>query len=64
MAGRNEAAQFITIRMAMRELNMCRASTMRLAVEAGALLKYGNTQRIDWDKLKTYFKENHAEKVI
>jgi len=61
---RHENAEFITVKMAMRELNMCRASTVKLAAEAGALLRYGNSQRINWNRLSSYFKENYIEKVL
>ena len=61
---RNENAEFWTVSMAMRELNMCRASTVKLAAEAGALLRYGNSQRINWNRLSSYFKENYIEKVL
>lgn len=57
MANRNEKAQFLTVQMVMKQLNMCRASTIRLATEAEALLRYGNVQRIDWQKISNYFKE-------
>lgn len=50
--------------MAMKELNMCRASTVKLAAEAGALLRYGNSQRINWNRLNSYFKKNCIEKVL
>lgn len=58
---RNEKAEFLTVTMAMKELNMCRASTVKLAAEAGALLRYGKAQRIDWNKLSRYFKTNYIE---
>lgn len=61
---RNENAEFITVTMAMQRLNMCRASTVRLATEAGALLRYGNSQRISWNRLNSYFKENYIEKIL
>jgi len=49
---RNEDAEFLTVSMAMKELNMCRTNTLKLATEAGALFRYGNAQRIDWNRLK------------
>lgn len=58
---RNENAEFITVRMAMKELNLCRTSTVQIAREAGALFRYGNLQRIDWAKLSSYFKEKYIE---
>ncbi len=61
---RNEKAEFWTVSMAMKELNMCRANTVRLASEAGALLRYGNSQRVNWSKLNNYFKENYIERIL
>lgn len=58
---RNEKADFLTIKMAMKELNMCRTGVVELAKEAGALIKYKNIYRIDWNKLSNYFKENYTE---
>lgn len=58
---RNENAEFLTVTMAMKELNMCRASTVKLAKEAGALRRYGNSQRIDWKRLKEHFNSAHKE---
>ena len=61
---RNDKEEFWTVSMAMKELNMCRASTVKLAAEAGALLRYGNSQRINWNRLNSYFQENCIEKVL
>ena len=47
--------------MAMQELNLCRSSTVKLALEAGALLRYGNVQRVDWKKLSEYFRKEYKE---
>lgn len=58
---RNGKAEFVTVPMAMEQLNLCRASTVKLAHEAGALLRYGGTQRIDWEKLSTYFRREYME---
>lgn len=58
---RNEKAEFLTVPMAMQELNLCRPSTIKLAQEAGALLRYGNVQRIDWEKLSAYFRKEYTE---
>ncbi len=58
---RNENAEFITVKMAMQNLNLCRTSTVKLAKEANALLRFGNAQRIDWNKLSKYFKEKYIE---
>ena len=58
---RNEKAKFLTVPMVMRELNLCRASTVKLAKESGALLRYGNAQRIDWDRLNNYFTRKYTE---
>lgn len=60
---RNENAEFLTVSMTMKELNMCRANTLKLATEAKALFRYRNAQRIDWNKLSSYFKENYIEKI-
>lgn len=60
---RNEDAKFLTVSMAMKELNMCRTNTLKLAKEAGALFRYGNAQRIDWNRLSSYFKENYIEEI-
>ncbi len=60
---RNEDAEFLTVSMAMKELNMCRTNTLKLATEAGALFRYGNAQRIDWNRLSSYFKENYVEEI-
>ena len=49
--------------MAMKELNMCRANTLKLASESGALLRFGNSQRINWNRLSSYFKENYVEEI-
>lgn len=59
---RNENAEFITIAMAMQNLNLCRASTVKLASEADALLRYGNVQRVDWKKLSDYFRKEYKER--
>lgn len=59
---RNDKAEFWTVSMAMGELNMCRASTIKLAAEAGALLRYGNSQRINWNRLNSYFKKTALRK--
>lgn len=58
---RNKGATFLTVPMAMEELNLCRSSTVRLALEAGALLRFGNVQRIDWEKLREYFRKEYRE---
>ncbi len=58
---RNKNAEFITVKMAMQNLNLCRASTVKLAKEANALLRYGNSQRVNWGKLSEYFKEKYVE---
>lgn len=58
---RNEKAEFLTVPMAMQELNLCRPSTVKLALEAGALIRYGNVQRIDWKKLSEYFRKEYKE---
>ncbi len=60
---RNEDAEFWTVSMAMRGLNMCRANTLKLASESGALLRFGNSQRINWNRLSSYFKENYVEEI-
>lgn len=52
---RNENADFLTIPMAMQKLNLCRSNVIKLAKEAGALLRYGKVQRINWKKLNDYF---------
>lgn len=59
---RNERAEFVTVAIAMKKLNLCRASTVKLAKEADALYRYGNSQRIRWDRLKEYFEKEYAEK--
>ena len=58
---RNENAEFLSVPMAMRKLNLCRSNTVKLAAEAGALLRYGKAQRIDWNKLSEYFKRECRE---
>lgn len=58
---RNKGGTFVTIPMAMGELNMCRASVVKLAREASALYRYGNAQRINIQKLKDYFVKEYAE---
>lgn len=58
---RNEKAGFITVPMAMQELNLCRSSTVKLALEARALIRYGNCQRINIEKLKAYFVKEYTE---
>lgn len=59
---RNENAEFITVKTAMQKLNLCRANTVKLAKEANALLRYGNVQRINWNKLNGYFQSKCMEK--
>lgn len=52
---REKNARFWSITMVMQELNMCRSNVIKLAREAGALYRYGSTQRVDWDKLCGYY---------
>lgn len=61
---RNEKGDFITPVMAMHRLNLCRATTVKLASDAGALFRVGHVQRIDWCKLSGYLKDNCAEKMF
>lgn len=58
---RNENAEFWTVSMAMKEMNLCRASIVKLAKEAGALYRYGNAQRINMQKMKEYFLKEYLE---
>lgn len=59
---RNADAEYLTVKMTMERLNLCRASTIKIAKEADALLRYGNAQRINWKKLSEHFMKNYTEK--
>lgn len=58
---RNEEAEFLTVSMTMQKLNLCRASVVKLAKEAGALFRFGNSQRIDYKRLNEYFRKEYKE---
>lgn len=58
---RNNHADFVTVKIAMQEMNLCRSSVVNLAREAGALIRYGNCQRININKLKSYFIKEYTE---
>lgn len=58
---RNDNARFVTTDIARERYNLCREKLIKLAREAGALIKYGRTVRIDVEKLDSYFVREYAE---
>jgi hypothetical protein len=57
---RDESAPFITVEMAQKRYNLCRGNTMKLAEDAGALIRFGRACRINVEKCDTYFVEKYT----
>lgn len=45
---------FITVDMACKKTNFSRYTIMKIANEAGAIIRVGRSVRVDWDKLHKY----------
>lgn len=58
---RNDNARFVTAAMATGRYNLCKENVLKLAKEAGALIRYGRNVRIDVEKLDAYFVREYAE---
>lgn len=58
---RNVDARFITVQMAMEHFNLCRSSVMKLAKEAGGLIKAYGVVRIDVEKCDNYLVSQYTE---
>ena len=56
---RNADGDFLPIELAMKKINLCRANTVKLAQEAGALFKIGKAARVDWAKLRDHIDRNY-----
>lgn len=61
---RNDSGEYLTVPITMRKLNMCRSKTVKIAADAGALIRYGKSQRINWNKLDGYIQANCIEKNL
>ena len=58
---RDEEGVFITDMQAQRRYNMCREGVMKLAEEAGAIIRFGRRLRIDTVKCDAYLRKEYAE---
>lgn len=54
LKNRNEDGRLLTYEQTAKRSNLGRCTIMRLAREAGALVKIGRTARVDWDTFYNY----------
>lgn len=57
---RNKDARFTTIEMEQQDCNLSRGNVMKIAKEAGALIKIGRVYRIDDEIFKNHFVANYT----
>ncbi len=57
---RNAAARYRTIKQMMLDTNLCRATVVRLAKEAGAYIAVGRAIRIDSEKFFRYVSDEYG----
>lgn len=57
---RNSNGALVTVNDAMAQLNMCRSATIKLAEEAGALIKFGKRTRININKTIDYVMDEYT----
>ena len=58
---RNAAARYKTVPQMMNETNLCRATVVRLAKEAGAYICVGRAVRVDSEKFFEYVGKEYRE---
>lgn len=54
LKNRDEDGRLLTYEQTAKRSNLGRCTIMRLAREAGALVKIGRTARVDWDTFYNY----------
>ena len=51
---KNEDGKFLTYNQTANKSNLGKCTVMKLAREAGALIKIGRPARVDWDTIYNY----------
>lgn len=60
LKNRNINGELLTCQQAAERSNIGKNTTMRLAREAGAIIKIGRITRIDWNTFYSYIKNVYA----
>ena len=56
---RNDNAPYLTVAQIQRQTNLCRATIIRLATEAKAMIRIGKAIRINSEKLFKYMEKEY-----
>ena len=61
---RNDEGRYLTVKQMMAQSNLCRSKVMKMAEEAGAILRIGRLIRINYEKFFEYTDREYDCQII